>query len=80
MHPLMGSLQDYTESQLEEKIVDLQKKYFQSNNPSVQNQIVLALDTFKEELDNRRKEAAKKQMQQMQENGDSGLDSLINVS
>lgn len=76
MHPLIENLNELKDSELENKILDLSKKYWQSRNPEVQNQIVMILDMYNEELKNRR---AKLWQQQFQ-NRDKGLDKLINVN
>ena len=71
---------DYNDNELEAKIIDLQRKYFQTHNTGLQMQIANTLEIFKDELRTRRAIAAQKQRQQMQENGDNDLDSLINIS
>lgn len=76
MHPLINDLKNLTDAELENKIIDLQRKYFMSHNPEVQHQITLVIDSYKIELEERRIAARKAQ----QENGDPGLDNLINVS
>ena len=48
-----------------------------TNNPQVQEQISAILDMYQEENRARR---AKSYLQQNEQNGESGLDSLINVS
>jgi hypothetical protein len=68
-------LKEFTDHQLEEKISDLQKKYFMSQNPQVRHQIANFLDFYKEEIVARRA-AAQKKLEEKQNN----LDSLINVS
>lgn len=78
-NPLINFTQ-YTDSQLEEKITDLQRKYFQTRNPQLQQQIAVSLDNFKTEIQTRRAIAAQQQREQMAENGDSDLDSLININ
>lgn len=78
-NPLINFTQ-YTDSQLEEKITDLQRKYFQTRNPQLQQQIAVSLDNFKTEIQTRRAIAAQRQREQMAENGDSDLDSLININ
>ena len=78
MHPLIGTLNELNDNEVEEKIFLLQRRYFQTQNPDVQSQIQLILNTYKDELQSRRAIAA--QRQKDQENGDSGLDSLINIS
>ena len=76
MHPLIGNLSSLKDSELENKINDLTRKYFTSHNFEVQSQIVMVLDTYKEELVNRRTAEYNKMMN----NRDKGLDKLINVS
>jgi Na+-transporting NADH:ubiquinone oxidoreductase subunit NqrC len=76
-NPHLTDLDQYTDSQLEARITDLQRKYFQTHNLQIQNQIIVVLEMHKEELRNRQMIAAQRQREQ---NGDSGLDDLINVS
>jgi|TARA_R110000823_G_scaffold231925_1_gene358503 hypothetical protein len=78
LNPLVDSLADFTISQLEEKISTLQRRYFQTSNPSVQQQIQTFLEIYKEEAHTRR--AIEYNRQKDQENGESGLDNLIKVS
>jgi len=79
IHPLINDLSNFTDSQLEEKAQDLQRKYFKTANPELQIQIANILDIYKEELQTRRAIAAQKQREQMDSNG-KDLDSLINIS
>jgi hypothetical protein len=76
MHPLIENLNELKDSELENKILDLSKKYWQSRNPQVKHQITLILDMYQEELRTRRA----KLWQQQNDNRDKGLDKLINVS
>lgn len=76
MHPLVENLNTLKDSELETKILDLSKKYWQARNPEVQSQIILLLDMHNEELKNRRA----KIWQQQYQNRDKGLDKLINVN
>lgn len=76
MHPLINNLSSLSEAELENKIIELQRKFFMTHNVEVQQQISLALDSLKLEAETRRIEAKKKQ----QENGNPDLDNLINVS
>jgi hypothetical protein len=78
LNPLVDSLEGFTVNQLEDKIVDLQRKYFMSSNPQVQAQISTILYIYKEEVQTRR--AIEYQRQRDQEGGEKGLDSLINIS
>ena len=79
IHPLVNNLGTLTDPQIEEKVADLQRKYFQSHNPAVQEQIAAILETYKDELTTRRAIAAKKQQEQLGENG-KDLDNLININ
>jgi hypothetical protein len=76
MHPLAGNLSEIKDGDLENKIFDLSKKYFQTPNMDVRNQIGMLLETYKEELSKRRRESLEKMMS----NRDKKLDNLINVS
>jgi hypothetical protein len=73
--PLTMDLKEFTDHQLEEKISDLQKKYFMTQNPHVRQQIANFLDFYKEEIRSRRAVAQKKLEEKQNE-----LDSLINIS
>ena len=65
------------DSELETKIIDLSKKYFQaSRNPALQQQVLVVLEFYKDELSIRRA----KFWQEQNEKRDSDLDNLINVS
>lgn len=75
MHPLVGDLSQLKDGELENKINELSKKYFSTPNVDVRAQIVLVLDTYKEELSNRRRAEYEKMMQSR----DKNLDKLINV-
>lgn len=80
MHnPLVHGLGNLTTQELEQKIIELQRKYFQTSNPSVQSQIVNLLDIYKEELNTKRAIEANRQRED-QDNGDNSLDNLINIS
>lgn len=76
-NPLVTDLDQYNDNQLENRIIDLQRKYFLTHNPQVKEQIVNILDIYRVELRTRQAIAAQKQREQ---NGDSGLDDLIKVS
>ena len=78
LNPLVDSLADLSIHELEEKIVVLQRRYFMTGNLGVQSQIANFLEIYKEELNTRR--AIEQQRQREQDNGESGLDNLINVS
>ena len=76
-NPLVDSFNDLTDSEIDNKIIELQRKYFITHNPSLQQQIAVILDMYREEARVRR---AKQYQQISDQNGESGLDSLINIS
>lgn len=80
INPLIDSLDHLTENELEEKIIDLQRKYFLTRNPEVQLQIANILEIYKNEIRTRRMIQAQRQHQESQDNGDNSLDNLINIS
>ncbi len=79
LHPLVNNLHEFTDPQLEEKMLDLQRKYFKTSNPEVQMQMAIILDIYKEELSTRRAVSAQKLREQTDSSG-KDLDSLINIS
>lgn len=79
MHPLLENTQSLSDNDIEEKVMQLNRKYFQTQNPQVRNQISILLDDYKLELESRRAKQ-KLEAQQNQENGEEGLDNLIKVS
>ena len=76
-NPLSDDISLLSEVELEQKIIELCRKYWQTRNPQVQVQISNMLEMYKEEAYFRR---AKQYAKQNEENGESGLDSLINIS
>ena len=76
MHPGVEELQQLSESQIEQKIMRLNGMYFMTENDDVRQQMILLIDTYKMELEERRVAASKKRA----ENGKDDLDSLINIS
>ena len=76
MHPIPPNLKELTDTQIENQILKLNSLYFMTEDSSVRHQVILLLDTFKIELEERRTAALKRQ----QQNDDNDLDSLINVS
>jgi len=78
LNPLVDSLADLSVRELEDKIVVLQRRYFMTGNPGVQQQIQNFLEIYQEEVQTRR--AIEYNRQKNSENGGSGLDNLINVS
>ena len=78
INPLIDSLDHFTLQELEDKIADLQRKYFLTRKPQVQVQIANILDIYKIELQDRRIKELKRQ--QSQDNDENSLDNLINIS
>ena len=75
-NPLVDSFDDLTDSEVDDKIQELSRKYWQTKNPSLQQQISTVLEMFKAEAATRRA----KQLQKSQTDNESGLANLINVS
>lgn len=71
------NIKEFNDAQLEQHILKLNSIYFMTEDESVRHQIILLLDTFKLEIEDRRVTAKKKQEQN---NDNNDLDSLINIS
>jgi len=76
INPFVENLDALTLPEVENKIVELQSKYFKTNNPQVQTQIANLLEIYKSEAQARRAH----QSIQNQQNDKNDLDSLINIS
>ena len=76
--PFAENTDDMTVSQLYDKVADLTKKYFQTQNPQLREQISTFIEFYKQEAI--QKEAKIRIEQESQQNGNLDLDSLINVS
>lgn len=76
MHPHINDISGLTDNDLEQKILDLQQRYWLSQNEQLRNQIILLLDDYKHEIELRRARADQKS----QDNDENGLDNLIKVS
>lgn len=77
MHPFAPDLSNLSDQELDNKIVDLSKKYFQAVrfSPSVSHQVVLLLESYKSEQQSR---SAAKQAKSMI-SGDDDLNELIRI-
>jgi hypothetical protein len=78
-HPLLPSTSDLTAAELENKINDLTKKYWiaaRSGNGGLCDQILVALEAYKFELQNKNLNNNKIPTR----NGDTDLDGLININ
>tara|TARA_B100000212_G_C27259748_1_gene483967 strand:+ start:683 stop:901 length:219 start_codon:yes stop_codon:yes gene_type:complete len=70
------SFDNLSDIELEEKILELNKKFWMTHNPQVKEQITAILDMYKAEMEGRRAKAKKINSQ----DGDNSLDNLINIS
>ena len=76
MHPMSEDLSKLTESQIEQKLLRLNSIYFMTENDAVRQQMILLMDTYKLELEERRVAAKRKQHEQ----GKDDLDDLIKIN
>jgi hypothetical protein len=79
IHPYVDNLDNLSINELEDKVIELQRKYFLTNNPSVQSQISVIIDIYKEQIQTRHRIDAQRQRDNQQD-GDNSLDNLIKVS
>ena len=75
-NPLVHSFDTLSDIEFEEKILELNKKFWMTHNPQVKEQITAILDMYKAEMEGRRATAKKINSQ----DGDNSLDNLINIS
>lgn len=75
-NPLVDNLDTLSEQELEQKTIELGRKFWQTQNPDVRMQIQTILDMYRLELESRR---AKEKLK-TQENDNNSLDNLINIS
>lgn len=75
-NPLVDDLTQLTDDEVQTKIRDLTRRYWQTQNPQLRQQIQVMLSMFTEE----QKSRMAKQQQQASDNGDSDLDNLININ
>lgn len=76
IHPLAEDFDGLKDAEIESRIQDLGRKYFMSQNPSVQRQVGMLLDMYKAELEHRRANAWQKEYQKRNKD----LDDLIKVN
>ncbi len=74
MHPLAEDYSKLKDSEIEQRIQELSKKYLQAHNPWVQQQIAMFLDLYREEL-----RARQARIWQQHQTKSPELDKLINV-
>lgn len=75
MHPLVDNLDNLKENELENKINDLTRKYFQTSNPQIKHQISLILDDYKIALQKKRDMS----YNEMMNSRNKDLDNLIKI-
>ena len=73
-NPLADNFEDLTDSQIQEKVQDLTKRYYQTRNPGLQNQIAVMLDMFRQE------QTTRMYRLKQQDDNDPDLDNLININ
>jgi len=73
-NPLADNFEDLTDSQIQEKVQDLTKRYYQTRNPGLQSQIAVMLDMFRQE------QTLRMYRQKQQDDNDPDLDNLININ
>ena len=76
IHPLAEDFSNLKDIEIENKLQDLSKKYWQTANPSVKEQISIFIGLYKTELSYRRAKLVEQQYQKR----DKDLDNLIKVS
>ena len=76
IHPLVEDFSQLKDLEIENKLQDLSKKYWQTSNPSVKEQISIFIELYKTELSFRRVKLLEQQYQKR----DKDLDNLIKVS
>lgn len=76
IHPLAEDFGQLKDPEIENRLQDLSKKYWMTNNPQVRQQMSILIGLYREELSVRRQKVLNQQYQ----NRDKGLDKLINVS
>lgn len=79
-NPLVDSFAKLSDSEIEDKIIELSRKFFMTNNPNVQQQISVILEMYKEEGRARRASAMVQRTKKTDDDPENPLDNLINVS
>ncbi len=74
IHPLSENLAVLSDKEIDEKISELTKKYFQTRNPEAKRQISLMLNAHKLEVSERQIKA------RMNNSGNKDLDKLVDIS
>ena len=75
-NPLIDDFSKLTDNEVDEKVSELGKKYWQTRNPQMRDQIAVIYDMYRIEVQTRRARAYQKEA----EDNDNNLDSLININ
>lgn len=75
-NPLLDKISDLSDNDVEEKVLELSKKYMQARNPDLQQQVGVILEMFREEARARRAKATMPK----DDDDENSLDKLINIS
>ena len=75
-NPLLDNMDQLTDSEVDTKINELSKKYWQTQNYKVKEQIAVIYDMYRLEAQSRRARA----YQQQKDDNDNDLDGLININ
>ncbi len=76
IHPLAEDFTQLKDNEVEMKLQELSKKYWQTQNPMVRQQIAVFVDIYKTELSMRRS----KMVEQQHQKRDKDLDKLIKIN
>jgi S-adenosylmethionine:diacylglycerol 3-amino-3-carboxypropyl transferase len=76
IHPLAEDFTQLKDNEVEMKLQELSKKYWQTQNPMVRQQIAVFVDIYKTELSVRRA----KMVEQQHQKRDKDLDKLIKIN
>lgn len=74
-HPLAEDYTQLKDAEVEARIQDLSRKYFQANNPAIKQQISIFIDIYKNELHTRRMK-----VWNSQQKSNKDLDNLIKIN
>ena len=75
MHPLVAPLDNLKDSEIESIIQSLTQKYWMASSPELRYQISMVLETYNNEISERRHRVWRKQHEEM----DVDLEKLINI-
>ena len=78
LHPFTEDTKNMTVGEIYEKISELTKKYFQTHNPQVKQQIQTFIDYYRTEVAVKEAQESK-ELAEKQQNGEIDLDKLINI-